>query len=128
MLDYEKKFNHCNICKNEYTSKYILTPEGEKVYVCEDCQESTKYNFIWICFNCGKVYISPKAIALRSVKDPETLKKYDNMMVIQKLNLCTECNQDVVFNYNNFKKYRNGVHKKVSLNIPEHTNHAALVS
>ena len=126
MLAFEKKFEHCSICKDEYTSKHIKTSKGEKVFVCDSCQEATKYNFIWICFNCGKVYISPKSAILSSIKDPETLNKYGSMMAIQKVEVCTECNYDEVFNYNNYKKYRHGVHKKVALNIPEHTYPAGL--
>jgi hypothetical protein len=121
MLAYEKKFDHCIICKHEYTSKSIKTPRGEKIFVCNNCQEATKYNFIWICANCGKVYISPKLAVLRTFKNPEDVKKYGNMMVIQKIEICTECNHDAVFNYNNYRKYRHGIHKQVSLNMPEKT-------
>jgi hypothetical protein len=124
MLAYENKLNHCCICKHEYTSKHILTPKGEKIFVCGRCQEATKYNFIWLCFNCGKVYISPKYLILNSVKDPDTLTKFENMMAIQKVEICTECNNEEIFNYNNYRKHRHGIHKKVSLTIPEDTGPA----
>ena len=121
MLTYDKKLDHCSICKHEYTSKSIVTEKGEKIFVCDNCQEATKYNFIWICANCGKVYIRPKTGILRRLKNPEDVKKYGNMMVIQKIEICTECNHDTVFNYNNFRKYRQGMQKQVPLKMPENT-------
>jgi hypothetical protein len=43
------------------------------------------------------------------------------MTAIQKVEICTECNHDAAFNYNNYRKYRRGVHKQVSLKMPENT-------
>ncbi len=122
MLEFENKIHRCAICKHEYTSKHIMGPQGEKVYVCEGCQEATRDNFISICFNCGKVYISPKAIVLSSEQNAETIEKYSSMMMIQQVETCTGCSHDAAFNYSDLKKHSHGVHKRVTINMPEYTS------
>jgi hypothetical protein len=50
----------CNICKEVYTKTSIEIDEGEAIFVCGNCIETAKDNFIWICICCGKTYIRPK--------------------------------------------------------------------
>jgi hypothetical protein len=74
---------------------------GVKIYVCGNCLEAAKYNFIWICINCGKVYITPKALAIKRIKDFELKRAYllcAHMQIIQGIDMCVECDPEGILN------------------------------
>jgi hypothetical protein len=77
---------------------------GVKIYVCENCLDTAKYNFIWICMNCGKVYIRPKELVIKRIKDFELKRAYllcANMQIIQGIDMCIECDPEGIINYMN---------------------------
>lgn len=97
MLEVYGKIGHCSICKEEYTSTFFEASPGVKIYACENCLEAARYNFIWICLNCGKIYIKPKMFLMKNTGDSE-LKKIHAMLedsaVIQGISMCLACNPD----------------------------------
>jgi hypothetical protein len=81
---------------------------GVKIFVCENCLEAAKYNFIWICMNCGKVYVRPKALVLSRINDPELKRAYllcEDMQIIQGLDMCIECDPQGIVNYMKIVKH-----------------------
>lgn len=73
-----------------------------KIYVCANCLEATKYNFIWICMNCGKVYIRPKALVIKKINDYELKRAYmlcAEMRIIEGIDMCIECDPQGIVNY-----------------------------
>ena len=87
----------CNICKEVYTKRSVAVDEGEAVYVCEDCIEAAKKNFIWLCMCCGKTYIRPKDLVIARIKDLEIKRAYmlcENMQIIQGLDMCVACSPE----------------------------------
>lgn len=58
----------CGICKKEYTSMHVEYRPGSIMYVCPQCMEKSKDYFIWICVNCGEVYLKPKEQVLRRME------------------------------------------------------------
>jgi len=87
----------CNICKEVYTKRSVEVDEGEVVYVCEDCIETAKDNFIWICMCCGKTYIRPKGLVIARIKDLEIKRAYmlcEDMQIIQGIDMCVACSPE----------------------------------
>lgn len=98
MLDFNRNIEHCSICRHEYTSAHIEARPGLKIYVCENCIEAAEYNFIWICLNCGKVYIRPKALMIKRINN---YGLYEDMQVIQGIDMCIECDPEGIINFMN---------------------------
>ncbi len=102
MLDINNKIEHCSICKHEYTSTHVEAIPGLKIYVCENCLEAAKYNFIWICMNCGKVYMRPKKLVIERINNYELKKAYllcKDMQIIQGIDMCIECDPEGILTY-----------------------------
>jgi hypothetical protein len=102
MLDVNNKVEQCSVCKNEYTSNHAEAMSGVTIYVCEKCLESAKHNFIWICMNCGKVYIRPKSLVLKRIDNFELKRAYllcEDMQIIQGIDMCIECDPQGIMNY-----------------------------
>ncbi len=102
MLEINNKLERCNICRHEYTSTHIEATPGIKIFVCENCLEASKYNFIWICMNCGKVYMRPKSFVIKNLTDTELKKAYilcQDMQIIQGIDMCIACDPEGVVNY-----------------------------
>ncbi len=97
MLEVYGKMGHCSICKEEYTLTHVETSPGLKIYACENCLEAARYNFIWICLNCGKVYIKPKMFLLKSNLEDELKTAHTqciDTVLIQGVNMCLGCDPD----------------------------------
>ncbi len=107
MLDLNNRLEPCSICKHEYTTIHLESTSGWEIHVCASCVEATKYNFIWMCLNCGKIYIRPKSLVIKNINDYELRKAYArcaNMQIIQGLDMCMECDPDRLFNSMNVMK------------------------
>ena len=84
----------CTVCKETMTEINTEVEGGAKIFVCEKCLETTKENFIWICFGCGNTYIRPKSIVLKRLSNPGLKKAYEvckDLQIIQGLDRCIEC-------------------------------------
>ncbi len=91
----------CNICKDVYTATSIEIETDLAIFVCADCIETAKDNFIWLCITCGKAYIKPKELVINKVKDPELKKAYmlcQDMQLIQGIE-CIACHPERVVEY-----------------------------
>jgi hypothetical protein len=102
VLDINCKLEQCSICRNEFTSTHIEATPGVIVYVCENCLEAAKDNFIWICMNCGKVYLRPKALVIKNIENAEMKRAYllcEDMQIIQGIDMCIECDPQGIMNY-----------------------------
>ncbi len=92
----------CNICKKEYTSKHVEVMPGTVVYVCSQCVEKAKDNFIWLCMNCGKSYIRPKDLVINKIKNYELKRAYmlcEDMLIIQGIDMCIACSPERIVEY-----------------------------
>jgi hypothetical protein len=101
-MDIDNKHEHCSICKKEYTSIYTEAAPGIKIYVCTHCLETAKANFIFICMNCGKVYLRPKRMLIEKMSNFELKQAYtqcEDMQIIQGLDICVECDPEGILNY-----------------------------
>lgn len=93
----ESPLHQCSICRQEYTSTHVEAMPGIKVFVCENCIEAAKYNFIWICMNCGRVFLRPKKLVMARLADAEMRNAYlvcEDMQVIQGIDMCIECDPE----------------------------------
>lgn len=102
MLDIETKHKQCTICKHEYTSIHTEVVAGIKIFVCDTCLEAAKHNFIWVCMNCGKIYMRPKKLVIERLKDIELKRAYllcEDMQIIQGIDICVECDPEGIMNY-----------------------------
>ena len=102
MLELETKHEQCTICKHEYTSTHTEVTPGVKIYVCDPCLEAAKYNFIWVCMSCGKVYLRPKKLVIERVKDLELKRAYllcQDMQIIQGIDMCILCDPEGIVNF-----------------------------
>lgn len=94
-----KKLEKCIICREEYTSIHTEVTIGVKIYVCQNCLESAKQNFIWICMGCGMVYMRPKKVVIHKLKNIELKRAYllcENMQIIQGIDACIRCDPDLI--------------------------------
>ena len=97
MVDINNKQKMCNICGKEYTSIHCETQPGINIYVCEGCIETAKDNFIWICMDCGKVYIRSKKMVIERTRDLELKKSYmlsEDKIIIQGIDMCLSCSPE----------------------------------
>jgi hypothetical protein len=59
----------------------------------------TAKNFIWICMQCGSVYIRPKSLVLKRLTDPGLRRAYlqcEDLQIIQGISQCIECDAEGV--------------------------------
>ncbi len=97
MDDYLHAKELCHICKHDLTTIHAEITPGRHVFVCAKCLETAKQNFIWICMQCGNVYIRPKSLVIGRLKDPELKRAYAqcaHMQIIQGIDGCIECNAE----------------------------------
>lgn len=102
MFDLFNRIDQCTVCRHEFTSMHVEASPGLIIYVCESCIESARHNFIWICLNCGKVYIRPKAFMINRIKDPALKQAYalcEDIQIIQGIDICIECDPQGILNY-----------------------------
>ncbi len=107
MLDIGTKYKQCTVCKHEYTSIHTEIMPGIKIYVCDDCLEAAKYNFIWVCMNCSKVYLRSKKLVVASLKNNALRRAYmvcEDMQIIQGLDICIACDSEGIMNYMDAQK------------------------
>ena len=107
MKEISNKNEMCTLCKREYTSIHTEVAPGIQIYVCNNCLDAAKHNFIWICMNCGKVYLRPKQMVLDRLDDFEMKQAYiqcEDMQIIQGLDICVECDPEGIFNYMEVQK------------------------
>ena len=96
------KAGKCSICKDEYTSIHVEAMPGIMIFVCDNCLEAAKYNFIWICMNCGKVYLRPKDLVINRINNLELKRAYllcKDMQIIQGIDMCIECDPEGIMDY-----------------------------
>ena len=92
----------CNICKDTYTKTYAPVSKGKVIYVCGECTEKAKDNFIWLCTHCGKSYLSLKHLVIYRIKDHELKRAYmlcEDKQMIQRIDTCISCNPEKLLNY-----------------------------
>ena len=107
MVELSNKLEKCSVCSQEYTSVHVEASPGVNVYVCNNCLEAAKYNFIWICLNCGKVYIRPKSLVLKRIGNFEMKKAYmicKDTQIIQGIDMCIQCDPKGILHYMNTVK------------------------
>jgi hypothetical protein len=107
VLEINNKHEKCTICGKEYTSLHAEVMPGIHIYVCENCLEAAKHNFIWICMNCGKAYLRPKKLVLARLKDEELKRAYmicEDKQIIQGIDICIGCDPDGILNYMDSQK------------------------
>jgi hypothetical protein len=93
------KTEKCMICWEEYTSIHTEVKPGVKIYVCQNCLEAAKQNFIWICMGCGMAYMRPKKVMINKLKDAELKRAYmlcENMQIIQGIDACISCDPESI--------------------------------
>jgi hypothetical protein len=97
MEDYPDKKELCHLCRNSSTTIHAEISPGQHIIVCGKCLETAKQNFIWVCMQCGNVYIRPKSLVLSRLKDPELRRAYGrcmDMQLIQGIDRCIECDAE----------------------------------
>lgn len=102
MLDIKTRHEKCTICKHEYTSIHTEVTPGVNIYVCSDCLEAAKHNFIWICMGCGQVYLRPKKLVLERLQDEDLKRAYslcEDMQIIQGIEMCIACDPEGIREY-----------------------------
>ena len=107
MVEINNKQEKCTICKKEYTSIHTEIAPGVSIYVCNDCLEAAKHNFIWICTGCGKVYMRSKKLVIERLNNFELKQAYmqcEDMQIIQGIDMCISCDPEGIFNYMEVQK------------------------
>lgn len=107
MADYGNKLEHCTICKDEYTSTHVEVVPNVIIFVCENCLDAAKYNFIWICMGCGQVYVRPKKMVIERTKSYQLKSAYmlcEDLQIIQGIDMCIKCDPNGVYNYRESQK------------------------
>jgi hypothetical protein len=102
MEDYLNAKGPCHVCREEMTTTHAEVSAELDVFVCKKCLESAKQNFIWICVNCGNVYIRPKALVLKRLTDPRLMQAYrqcEDLQIIQGIDHCIECAPEEITEY-----------------------------
>ena len=92
----------CNICKDTYTMQNVEVAPDSIIYVCTECIEKAKDNFIWLCLTCGKTFIKPKQLVINRVKDLELKRAYmlcEDMLMIQGIDVCIACSPERMLDY-----------------------------
>lgn len=102
MFTDEFRSDFCCICKHEEASIFSEPVSGIRIFICDDCLEAAKYNFIFICMNCGKAFLRSKKQFLQKIKDPKLLRAYrecEHMQIIQGIDMCIACDPEGIYNY-----------------------------
>jgi len=92
----------CHVCKDACTEQFVEIDHGVAIYVCEDCIEKARDNFIWLCISCGKAYIRPKDLVITRIKDLELKKAYmlcQDLQLIQGIDKCISCHPERIVEY-----------------------------
>ncbi len=92
----------CNICKGRYTMQHVEVSPDSVIYVCSECVEKARENFIWICMTCGKSFIRPKQLVINRTKDLELKKAYmlcQDLLIIQGIDMCIACSPERILDY-----------------------------
>lgn len=114
MDDYLSSKGLCSVCREAMTTVSAEVGPGKSIFVCKQCLETAKQNFIWICMHCGSVFIRPKILVLKRLTDPELKRAYyqcADMQIIQGIDLCVECDPEgVVEVVSASKTAKNGGH------------------
>lgn len=94
MLSFNQKISECNVCKHEYTSFHFEALPGYKIFVCHNCLETAKFNFIWVCLNCGKSYLRSKKLVMsrRNGYGIREASFLNESQLIQGIHMCLHCN------------------------------------
>lgn len=96
-----ESFGKCNICKDVYTTTSVEIEPEVAIFICSNCIEQSRDNFIWLCITCGKTYIKPKHLVISKVKDHELKKAYmlcEDLQVIQGIE-CIACHPERLIDY-----------------------------
>jgi hypothetical protein len=107
MVEINNKHQQCTICKHEYTSINTEVEPGVVIYICDNCLEAAKENFIWICMGCGKVYLRPKKLVIERTNNFELKRAYmicEDMQIIQGIDMCIACDPAGIMNYMDVQK------------------------
>ncbi|MDH4028037.1 MAG: hypothetical protein OEU95_04320 [Nitrospirota bacterium] len=107
MVELDNKMKKCDICKHQYTSIHTEVQPGEVIYVCEKCLEAAKYNFIFVCMSCGKVYLRSKKMVIERTGNIELKRAYimcEDMQIIQGIDMCISCDPEGIMNYMSSEK------------------------
>jgi len=102
MLEFNTKFEQCNICRHELTTTHAEVSPGVNIYICENCLEAARHYFIWICMNCGRVYLRPKKLVINRITNYELKRAYaicEDMQIIQGIDMCIGCDPEGIENY-----------------------------
>lgn len=102
MKDYLNSKGLCHVCRKELTTIHAEAAPGLDIFVCEMCLESAKQNFIWICVQCGNVYIRPKSLVLNRLSEPRLKHAYqqcEDLQIIQGIDRCIECDPEEIVEY-----------------------------
>ncbi len=99
MFDLFNKIDQCIVCRREYTSTHVEALPGISIHVCEACIEAAKYNFIWICLSCGKVYMRPKALMMARADNPGLKKLCEHRQIILGIDICIECDPHGILSF-----------------------------
>jgi len=87
----------CNICNKRETSIHAEAESGKEIWVCESCLDRSKANFIFICMDCGKVFIRPKKPFIDGIHDRGLKEAYTackDMQLIQGIDGCSVCDPE----------------------------------
>ena len=70
--------------------------------MCENCLEAAKDNFVFICMNCGEVFLRAKDLFLEKINIPELFQAYldcRDLQIIQGLDRCIKCDTERISGY-----------------------------
>ncbi len=99
-MDHE--YGKCNICNEVYTTVNVEVAEDIIIFVCSECIDIAKENFIWLCLSCGKTYVRPKDLVITKIKDHELKRAYmlcEDMQIIQGIDMCISCSPERIIDY-----------------------------
>jgi hypothetical protein len=102
MEDYLNSKGLCHVCREGTTTIHAEIAPGQQIFVCEKCLETAKQNFIWICVHCGSVYIRPKSLVIKRLRDPGLKRAYaqcEDLQIIQGIDRCIECGPEEIVEY-----------------------------
>ncbi len=98
MYFFGSRLSQCSVCKSEYTSFHFEIRPADRIYICLDCLESARSNFVWICLNCGRSYLRPKTIVMNRIHDyglKEAAFLYENI-IIHGIEGCVSCRPELI--------------------------------
>lgn len=107
-MEKENKNSICNICKVKATDIHIEIcetdtgiPCNEDVYVCENCLEKAKKNFLFYCVQCGASYERDKQVVIDRAPSPEEREAYmavANVQMVMGIKGCIQCAKEEIVN------------------------------